>query len=69
MQNLADGRVDSTAISFGDRIMLLGGSSRTTDNLADAYLSSPSGVSGWELLSFPEYLPRWSARVNLTVLN
>jgi hypothetical protein len=60
--------------SYGGRIIILGGSSRTTDNLADVYQSSESIIgaaggwdSAWELLSFPEYLPHWSARVKLTV--
>ena len=67
VQSLADGRKDFAAISYGGRIIILGGSSRTTDNLADAYQSSIIEVSGWELLLFPEYRPRWSPRVNLTV--
>ena len=64
---LSDGRYDFAAVSFNDSIIILGGSSRTADELADAYQSSPLGVTGWQLLSFPEYLPRWAARVNLTV--
>eukprot|EP00291_Cryptomonas_curvata_P014574 CAMPEP_0172155894 /NCGR_PEP_ID=MMETSP1050-20130122/2887_1 /TAXON_ID=233186 /ORGANISM="Cryptomonas curvata, Strain CCAP979/52" /LENGTH=1463 /DNA_ID=CAMNT_0012824859 /DNA_START=66 /DNA_END=4457 /DNA_ORIENTATION=+ len=68
VQSLADGRKDFAAVSYGGRIIILGGSSRTTDNLADAYQSSIIGASGWELLSFPEYLPRWSPRVNLTAV-
>jgi hypothetical protein len=67
VQSLADGRKDFAAVSYGGRIIILGGSSRTQDNLADAYQSSVIGATGWELLSFPEYLPRWSPRANLTV--